>query len=403
MHPVTQGPSISPSESIVETKRQIENDHRPLTRRMNDFGFKLYSEVMQAKEGNALISTPSAFFSLAMAYLGATGNTFEEMKKTLEMPETIVEILKPIKILTENLSDGEIVNIANNIFVSDRIEVSKFYQDELLNVFGASSKQINFTENTQAAKTINQWVEDKTNNKIHQLVQADMFNKDTAAVLVNAIYLLADWKIPFNSRFTRDCEFYVDEDTSITTPMMYEKGYFNYYSNDDFSMIELPYKEADSKVRSLSMYIYLPHDGKNLSDIEAKLSSKNLSSWLRSTSSALVALKLPKFTVESTNYLSDGLKSLGMVDAFNDPEAEFSKITKHKDFKIDDVVQKTYIKVDETGTEAAAATTVSIANFATSVQPKPMRFYANKPFSFMAVDKISETVLFTGKVTNPAE
>ncbi|MEC7839219.1 MAG: serpin family protein [Chlamydiota bacterium] len=383
----------------------VQPDNRTFAMRMNDFGFKIHREIVKSKEGNALTSSPSAFFSIAMAYLGANGNTLEEMKKTLEMPETKKEIHQSLQVLTENLSDGKVLNIASKIFIANWVELEEDYREELSNVFKTGPEIVNFKETQNAANTINQWAEEKTNSKIKDLVSPNMFNEMTATALVNAVYLLADWKYPFKARDTWKSTFYLNAEKSINTPMMHKTCDFNHYENNDFALIELPYKEKEPKQRSLSMYICLPHENKNLNDIEIQLSSENLLTWIRSTQNRFISLKLPKFAVETTNPLSKALKNLGMKNAFDDNYADFSKITSSDEIKISKVIQKAFLKIDEDGTVATAATETIMARpeCATISIHKPTNFHVNKPFIFMIIDNMSETVLFTGKVTNPAE
>jgi len=400
MQPITNDSisKIIPSQSVEKVTPEQQIDQRTFAMRMNDFGFEMYKKAAKSQDGNVLLSSPSAFFALSMAYLGAKGNTLEEMKNALEMPDSMEEVMKSIKILRENLSDGKILNIANNVFVNDWTKLNKEYEDELFDVFGTTPESVKFSDRQEATETINNWVKEKTNNKISEIVSPDMIDSNTAAILVNAIYLLANWENQFQKTNTINADFHLTSNTSVEVPMMSQSTNYRYYSNENFSMVEMPYEESDPKTRSLSMLVILPNEGKSIDDIESELSSETLSNWLDNTTNRKVSLHMPRFEIESTNSLSKVLKELGMHDAFSG-QADFSGISKNNPIAISDVIQKTYIKVDETGTEAAAVTGIFMRG--TSVGPRPVTFKANRPFLLMIIDKASQAVLFTGRVTNP--
>jgi serpin B len=255
--------------------------------------------------------------------------------------------------------------------------------------------KLDFSNAQEAADQINAWIEEQTNEKIKDMLQSSDIHPLTKMILCNAIYFKGDWKYQFDQDQTIEEQFYNTPDSSISVPMMSlndEKITFNYTEDDDVQILELPYKGEN-----LSMILLLPKEN-NVSSLENQLSWSKIDEWLQSMSEQSVNIKIPKFTFETEYSLKETLQSMGMQDPFS-MDADFSGIDGRKDLFIDKVLHNAFIQVDETGTEAAAATTVHIA--LTSIPPSNIEFHADHPFLFLIQQTQTGNILFLGKVTHP--
>ncbi|MDD4955162.1 MAG: serpin family protein [Candidatus Omnitrophica bacterium] len=367
----------------------------------NAFGIDLYKKL-STEEGNLFFSPESISMALAMTYAGARGNTEAEMAKALhftlnqkELHPAFFELAMDLE--AEPQKDGYQLITANALwgqsgykFEYDFIETTKRYYD-------AGFKEVDFIkdgnrENTR--KEINSWVEKKTNSKIKDLIKPTDLTYLTRLVLTNAIYFKGKWQFPFDAKNTKDGDFVLLNGEKIKAPMMHQKKNFNYAENDVFQALEMPY--AGDK---LSMAVLLPRKNDGLKELEASLTSENLTNWLSKLSSEEVRVSIPKFKMSSGFELSEALKSLGMIDAFG-KNADFSGITSDPaGLVISKVIHKAYVDVYEEGTEAAAATAVVMAK--QLVMEKQNIFNADHPFIFIVRDATSGNILFMGRVEDP--
>ena len=277
-------------------------------------------------------------------------------------------------------------------FLQEFIDLTKKY-------YGAGLREVDFVsavEREKARKAINAWVEKQTKDKIKELIQPGVFTRLTRLVLTNAIYFKGDWASKFKEENTKPAPFYVTEEKSVEVPMMYQKGQFAYTEGEDAQVLVLPYKGDE-----LSMLIVLPKKPSLLPSIERELTLKNLKVELERLRKQEVKVYLPKFKITWGVFkLNDILKAMGMKDAFSLPPADFSGMTGRKDLFISHVLHKAFVEVNEEGTEAAAATAV-VMDRESAPAPPPV-FRADHPFVFMIRDNRSGTILFMGRVTNPA-
>jgi len=213
--------------------------------------------------------------------------------------------------------------------------------------------------------------------------------------IINALYFNQVWKYEFDETLTELKDFYVSANESIQTEMMRTGGDMQYYMHDKFQSIEIPYKDEH-----YSMQILLPNYNNTIEDIEEELSLDNWNSWQEQAELKEITLSLPKFKLAYKNKLNDELIDMGLDIPFTSA-ADFSGIS-NANLKISTVLQKTYIDVNEKGTEAAAVTSIGIV--VTSVDPNaPININVNKPFLFFIKDNTSGTIAFMGKIENPAE
>ncbi len=267
--------------------------------------------------------------------------------------------------------------------------------------YGAGLERVDFGGNPEGArKTINAWVEKKTENKIKDLIPPKTFNSETNLVLTNAVYFKAEWLSKFKKRSTRERTFKLAGGKKVRAPTMYQRGFFGYGQAGDLQILEMGYQG-----KRMSMVVLLPRKVAGIAALEKSLSSDKLTVLLAGVRNMQVRVYLPKFKITSDAKLKKALSSLGMGLAFKRRVADFSGMNGIKPpsdgcMYIQDAIHKAFVAVDEEGTEAAAATAV-IMGAADSVPPPAPVFRADHPFIFIIRDRVSGAVLFLGRVMNP--
>ena len=259
---------------------------------------------------------------------------------------------------------------------------------------------MDFKGSTEAARlAINQWVEQKTANKIKDLLPHGALKPTTRLVLTNAIYFKGDWQTQFDKAQTKDEDFHLSPAQTKKVPLMHREGGFNYFNGGTFQVLEIPYKSNE-----LSMVIFLPKDPGGLPALEESLTSSNTQQWLGQLRPVpKVIVTMPKFKTTQQFELAGTLAAMGMPQAFT-ASADFSGMTGKKDLAISAVIHKAYIDVNEEGTEAAAATGVTMRTMAARAPnpaPPPI-FRADHPFVFLIRDHRSNSILFMGRTADPA-
>ena len=243
---------------------------------------------------------------------------------------------------------------------------------------------------------INQWVEDQTKEKIKNIVPEGLPTPDTRLVLGNAIYFKASWAEQFKAKWTRTEPFTMSKGKTLDVSMMHLEKKYRYAATDDAQIVEIPYRGGVT-----SMVVVLPKKKDGLAAIEATLSSTLVDSWQRRLRSRLVQLKLPRFEFTSSFDLTTKLPAMGMADAFDGTRADFSAMTTEQRLFIGAVLHKSFVAVDESGTEAAAATIVLMELGSAMPRDKPVPFIADHPFLFFIQHVKSGCVMFAGRVTKP--
>lgn len=375
--------------------RELTTAEKGLVEADNSFGLKLFKKVVfeEDTDKNIFISPLSVSMALGMTYNGANGSTEEAMRTTLELSYlTLEEINESYKSLIEYLVglDPEVeFNIANSIWYRQEWTFEEDFLDRCETYFNALVRGLDFSD-PNSRDIINNWVNENTNGKIEEIVE--YIHPLTAMFLINAIYFKGTWTHEFDENLTHEDTFHLLDDSQVLCEMMQIEGNFQYFENSDFQVIDLPYS-----YECFSMTIFLPNPDKNIDSLISELNQENWNQWINSFSTHSVNLKFPKFTTEYEIKLNDVLSSLGMGIAFKQYQADFTKIYRGlENLYISEVKHKTFVKVDEEGTEAAAATSVEMG--ITSVGPF-MR--VNRPFIFAIRENHSGTILFIGKIVNP--
>lgn len=368
------------------------------------FALQLYAELKK-QQGNLIFSPYSISSALAMTYAGAAGKTLEEMQKTLHFSlgqsETLNGFAALNRFFTAHSSDADPnfrLLLANSLWVQSGFNLLPSFTDDMTTYFLSALRVADFAHQTEAARTaINQWVREHTQGRIVDLIQPNNLKPSTRSVLVSAIYMKANWQDAFDPKNTQSAPFFAGDKT-IAVSMMDKTAFYPLYKSDSFAMLEIPYKPAGTASPKLAMLVILPQDRNDLGTVEGQLTESNLMQWIDSMKRQRVHLLLPKFTFTAGFSLNDTLQQLGMVAAFNPSEADFSKMTGSKDLSISQVAHKAFIAVDEYGTEAAAATSVTMNLTAVFEPEPPYEFRADHPFIFVIYDKSTGSILFMGRV-----
>ncbi|MFA5032048.1 MAG: serpin family protein [bacterium] len=382
----------------VFSNETVVNKKDLLVKGNNTFALELY-ENLKGKEGNLFFSPYSISTALAMTYAGAKANTQKQMAEVLRFnlldSTSIHPVFKNLIFETQSKNKNYQLNIANALWGQKGYKfLNKFIKVTKTN-YGAGFKKIDFGNTESARKTINNWVEEQTKNKIKDLIQPGILNANTRLVLTNAIYFKGNWINEFDENETKEAPFYINPEKKLQVPMMFKKENFNFMETDKFQAIELPYKGDD-----LSMFVLLPKKIDGLGEVENSFVLDSLNKWIESVQNQEVKIYFPKFKMTSEFSLAEVLKSMGMSDAFSLPPADFSGMNKKKELFISAVIHKAFVDVNEKGTEAAAATAVVMTKCSMPTQQTPV-FRADHPFIFLIRDTRSGSILFIGRLTNP--
>jgi len=365
----------------------------------NKFAFDLYSQLDKSENGNLFYSPYSISAALAMTYEGAKGKTAEEMKSVFHFPEN--NILRPnfaaiYNDINKGAKDYEL-RTGNALWAQQNFPFLADYTNRVENYYGGKATNLDFVkESEKSRQTINSFIGEQTNNKIKDLIPTGFLNAMTRLVLTNAIYFKGTWQWEFDTSDTRDSDFKVTPSNIVKTPMMNmdpDKASLKYADTGDLQILELPYKGD-----KISMLVLLPSE--NLDAIESTLTAEKLNEYKsKMKETKLDSISLPKFEFDTKYFMKDALSALGMPTAFSE-SADFSGMTGKRDLFIGFVIHQAYVKVDEKGTEAAAATAVGMQT--TSVRPRT-DFRADHPFIFLIQDKDTGNILFFGRVVDPTK
>jgi serpin B len=392
------GTAQTPLEPLESLPRELSPVEQALIDSGNGFGLSLFGELGGAREGkNVIVSPLSAYMALGMTANGADGTTLDAMRTTLghggldeeeanDAYRTLIELLRGL--------DGDVdFGIANSIWHRDDFPTSPAFVDASREYFDALVSALDFAD-PGATATINGWVEENTNGKITELIQE--ITPQDVMFLINAIYFKGAWQSPFDPDLTREAAFDLTDGTTVQARLMSRQDDFLYQENELFQGVDLRYGRG-----AFSMTVLLPAAGRALDDLLPQLDEARWDGWMTGFSTQRILLELPRFTLEWEKKLNDALSALGMGIAFDRGNANFGRLAESGaplpgNLFITEVKQKTFIDVNEEGTEAAAATSVGVG--VTSIPPT-MR--VDRPFLFAIRERFSGTILFLGLVENP--
>ena len=364
------------------------------------FGFSLFSEILKTEQdSNVFISPFSISVAVAMALNGAVGDTEQGMTNTLQLQNIDPEgINQGYAILQKTLqaSDPKVtLTIANSLWGNQDFSFDSDYLQRNTQFFDAEITSLDFTD-PDSVNTINHWVNGKTNGKIPEIL--DQISSDDVLFLINAIYFKGNWQTEFDTANTREDIFHLVDGSNIQVPMMFREDNYPYFYSKEFQAVSIPYGDGQ-----IAMYIFLPSADSDLNTFLESLNIENWEEWISQFREQKVGVQIPKFKLEYKIELNEILKNLGMETAFNRSQADFSRMVSADtpltgNLYISKVNHKTFVEVNEEGTEAAAVTGIGI-----SVTSLPPQFIVNRPFFFAIRDNESGTMLFMGTVVDPQE
>jgi serpin B len=393
---------LAACSEVTTAPKQIDQLPRPLTNMeqrlatsSTQFGLSLLRNVNERSgpDSNVFISPLSASMALGMTLTGAAGGTLDSMRATLGFPGMeIADIDASYRSLIDLLRglDASVdFRIANSIWYDHELPVEQPFLDAGATYFDAKIAPLDFSA-PGAASVINSWVNEGTNGKIKSIVAT--IPPWMVMYLINAIYFKGSWSYQFDAGKTSDQPFHAADGSSETIPMMYQKGTFPAVATADYNAVELPYGGG-----AYSMVVVVPHEG---ADVDSFISSLTPESWatlLASLTDQSGDVYLPRFRLEWQDSLRGDLTAMGMGIAFDGGAADFSGISRDVHLALTSVDQKTFVAVDEEGTEAAAVTIVG----AGVVSLPPALIRADRPFLFAIRERLSGTLLFIGKIAEP--
>jgi serpin B len=365
------------------------------------FAAALYAQLASAENGNLFLSPYSIHAALAMVASGAAGETERQMVETLRLPAGREERAALLRALGDRLEAARAkadvtLDAANRVWSQKSFPLLPAFTAGLEKTFGAGIATADFTADAEGARReINGWVEDRTRQRIRDLLAQGVLTRDTRMVLVNAIYFYGGWQNPFKAEATETAPFHAAGEKDVRVPMMHRLHKETAYREvDGVQVCDLPYKGGE-----LVMTVILPKAG-GLPELEQRIAKYGLAPFLEPRPERDVDVYLPRFKLEASFSLAEKLAGLGMRDAFT-TAADFSGMTGKKDLFISAVIHKAFVEVNEKGTEAAAATAVIMRATAFRPMAPPVEFRADRPFVFVLRDRSSGLVLFLGRLADP--
>ena len=377
------------------------DDYLKLRAPTNDLGTQLIQKAVPDDEGNVFVSPVSLLMALSMLQNGAEGQTRNEIVEAMQAAGMDAETINRANAsLLEQLqaSDDELtLTTANSIWLNDTYTLQAEFKQITQDYFLADAQEIDSTD-PKSVDRMNEWVQQATNKKIKEIVQGPL-DDNVVMYLLNAVYFKASWMYPFYEDATEVDNFHLSDGSTTKVPFMQLNESLSYLETDEFQAVSLPYGEEGQMV----MDVYLPK-----ADLDAFIPSwtaENRAEWNDSFNAQLGNVQMPKFQLDYEILLNDMLRELGMRQAFTS-DAEFGKLVKEEKDRllVSKVKQKTFLSVDEQGTEAAGVTSVGIETTSAPVeQEKPFEFKADKPFVLTIRDKEADILFFAGIIENPIQ
>lgn len=379
-------------ENILQDNTQIDNP-------INQFGFDLYKQVSQPEE-NTFFSPISISSAMAMAYLGADGQTEKEFQNVLLFQKNTPEFHEAFRSNIEKVISKDSVNllrVANSIWLQQDFKLNDDYINNLKTYYGGNFNSLDFIDPTNREQTrerINKWVEKETNNKIKNIIPKGTLTPQTRSVLVNAVYFLSEWNKPFEEKRNTQKDFFVRSNKSVETTFMNNSQSISYYEDEKMQCVDIPYKGG-----KFSLFIALSKNEDTDNWYDENFSFEYFQEIQNSFQNHEVDVSIPKFKMETSYKLIPYLQEMGIKEAFTD-KANFSKMSSKNDLKITDILHKAFVEVNERGTKAAASTAVVMSLKSAYISEKKI-FVADHPFMFMILEKETNTIIFMGEFNKP--
>jgi serine protease inhibitor len=389
---------VTPVESTVP-ENTLTFDSQ-LVEANTQFGFKLFEEILKQDAGkNIFVSPLSAGLALTIAYNGASGTTQAAMAEALELQGISLEQVNSsnaqLKTLLENPEPEVELTIANSLWANEDFSFKSEFIQTSQDFYQAQVTNLDFSD-PNSPGIINSWVNENTNGKIPQIV--NNIKPEDVLFIINAIYFKGSWTREFDKNQTANYPFYLSSGEQKQHPMMSQSGSYRYYENEEFQAVSLPYGESGR----LSLYLFLPKQNSSLTAFYESLNAENWEQWMTQFYEQTGFVRLPRFKMEYDISLNEALKALGMEVAFRDT-ADFSGMSEIGNlFKISEVRQKTFVEVNEEGTEAVAVTGIGLFPVVAYIPPQePFQMIVDRPFFAAIRDNQTGSILFMGSIEDP--
>ncbi|XP_062250780.1 antithrombin-III [Platichthys flesus] len=405
--PEPEGPTPEPEPVPESTNPRVWE----LSKANSRFALSLYKQLALGRtpESNIFMSPISISTAFAMTKLGACNNTLEQIMKVFEFDSIKGKTSDQVHFFFAKLNcrlfrkkdeTTELIS-ANRLFGDKSLVFNETYQNISETVYGAKLLPLNFKEKPEEAlATINNWIANKTQNRIQDTLPQGALDSSTILVLVNTIYFKGQWKNKFDTGNVFVSDFHVSASRSCSVSMMYQEAKFRYknFPEDHVQLLEMPYLGDD-----ITMVLILPSKGTALSQVEESLDLTKLNNWLNEMEETSVSVHVPRFRVEDSFALKEELRAMGLTDLFSSEKASLPGILEDGSdtLFISDAYHKAFLEVNEEGSEAAAATAVVAVG--RSLNFNRELFLANRPFLLLIRESTINTMLFTGRVADPCD
>ncbi len=365
----------------------------------NSFDVDLYSRLASKDTGNICFSPFSIHSALSMVYEGAEGRTAWQMEQVLGLTVSDDQrhpmIKELMEVMQKDSPDLE-VRIANSLWSMPEYPVEESFLSVLEETYHSELRETDFfLYPVKSAEKINSWVEDRTSGRIKDLFGKDSFDSMTRLVLVNAVYFRGDWAKPFDPSKTEKGVFKTVTENIPGIPFMKKTERWNYYSDNDIQALDMPYAEGN-----YSLLVISPRETAGLEKVGKDISGEYISSIRKSMRPERVSLSFPKFEMKDRFQVAEILEDLGMTHVFSPVESDLSGISSGEKLYLSEVVHASFFRIDEKGTEAAAATGTGIK--AASIPAEPVKMTLDHPFMFILYHEEINTILFMGRVADPS-
>lgn len=370
----------------------------------NAFALELYNKL-KSPNNNLFISPLSIFTAITMVYAGARGATEEEIKNTLHLMIQQRRLPLEIKNLVDNLLNVENteINIANSVWTDNEYELLETYTYIIEENYDGELYKEDFGKVQETCDKINSWVNEKTKEKISDILSPSTLEMGIKLILINAIYFNGTWEKTFKEDNTNEAPFYLLSGKIAPVPLMFQQESFSYFETETFQVLKLDYEGGVvfGIPKNYEMLIYLPKEREGLENMEKDLTIKDIKSHLEQLESREVKVYIPKLKIETTYELAEYMKQLGMQNSFT-AEADFTGIAKISPI-ISEIIHKAFVDINEEGTEAAAATMITMAPKGMPVHREIPIFKADHPFLFLIQESETKTIMFLGRVLQPTK
>ena len=375
----------------------------------NTFALELFYRL-KARQGNVLVAPYAVSSTMAMAYAGAVGGSQGEMQSTfhyLSQNESLYEVFEFLnRKFTKSWYEGPNESrlfLANSLWIQRDLKILPKFLDMISKYFKSSLKQADFMRNPESARVnINSWVKERTQGRLPEMVKSEEIAKTTRLLLISPVFMKAVWRHAFDPILSVNGVFFIDKVHSVAAHMMTTTANFPFLQTDTFQVVEFPYRSSSKDEPQFSMIILLPRNTHDATIVESVLTVENFDTIVQSLKPRQVIATIPKFKLSSIFRLDQTLQNMGLSLPFS-PFSDFSELTSDHNLSISGIFHKSVFSIDEKGTEAIAATALSLNQKPESRTEPAVVFKADHPFIFLIVDRSTNSIIFLGRIQSPEQ